>query len=363
MSRWTVDNAGPAHIRRLGPRMSRSSETAPATPASTATLGPRTRDTLGRPRSRTAPVWLFLALACAPEPAKKPADSAAPERAPLELPPPTFVDSVPGRLVALGDVHGDYKAAKRALRLAGAIDTDEQWIGGDLTVVQTGDQLDRGDQEEKILELFERLAVDAHAAGGAFYSLLGNHEVMNVELDFRYVTEGGFADFADTPHDPDDPALAGFEPEERGRAAAFQPGGEWATALAGHNVLMVVGDSAFVHGGILPDHIDHGLPKINRHTQEWMRGEREVPDVLSGDDAPIWTRAYSDDEAEPDCEALAAAVEALGVSRIVVGHTVQDRANSACDGQVWRIDVGMAAYYDGVPMAIAIEDGEVTVLE
>jgi hypothetical protein len=309
-------------------------------------------------------VWLLLALACISEPASKSADSAAPALAPLELPPPTFIDAVPGRLVAVGDVHGDFRAAKRALRLAGAIDDDAQWIGGDLVVVQTGDQLDRGDQEEKILELFERLAVDAHAAGGAFYSLLGNHEVLNVELDFRYVTEGGFADFADTPHDPDDPLLADLAPEERGRGAAFMPGGPWAVSLAGHNVLMVIGDSAFVHGGILPDHIDFGLPKINRQTHEWMLGERAAPEVLSGDDAPVWTRRYSDDdEAEPDCETLAAVVEALGVSRIVVGHTVQDRANSACDGQVWRIDVGMAAYYDGVPMAIAIEDGEVTVLE
>ncbi len=309
-------------------------------------------------------MWLLLSLACTPDTVPAVVDSAAPERPPLELPPPTFVDEVPRRLVALGDVHGDLKAAKRALRLAGAIDTDEQWIGGDLVVVQTGDQTDRGDQEEKILELFERLAVDAHAAGGAFYSLLGNHEVMNVELDFRYVTDGGFADFADTPYDREDPELAELPEEQRGRAAAFRPGGPWALKLAGHNVLMVVGDSAFVHGGILPDHVDHGLPKINRHTQEWMRGERDFPEILSGDDSPIWTRVYSDDEeAEPDCASLADVVEALGVSRIVVGHTVQDRANAACDGQVWRIDVGMAAYYDGVPMGIAIEDGQVSVVE
>ena len=72
--------------------------------------------------------------------------STANERA---IPPPTFVDSN-GRLIAMGDVHGDYDAAISALKLAGAIGDSLRWIGGDLTIVQTGDQLDRGDQERAI---------------------------------------------------------------------------------------------------------------------------------------------------------------------------------------------------------------------
>ena len=68
----------------------------------------------------------------------------------------------------MGDVHGDYDAAISALKLAGAIDDNLRWIGGDLTIVQTGDQLDRGDQERAILDLFERIADEAHEAGGAF---------------------------------------------------------------------------------------------------------------------------------------------------------------------------------------------------
>ena len=102
------------------------------------------------------------------------------------------------RIVAFGDVHGDLEAARGALRLAGAIDEQDRWIGGDLIVVQTGDQLDRGDQEQAILDLFERLRIESEAAGGAFHALLGNHELMNARVDLRYVTDGGFADFMDT---------------------------------------------------------------------------------------------------------------------------------------------------------------------
>ena len=94
-------------------------------------------------------MWLpLLILGCS-----EPVDSAAPVTVPpREVPPPTFVEQRPERLIAIGDIHGDFRAAKKALKLAGVIDGDNQWIGGETWVVQTGDQLDRGDDEEKILE-------------------------------------------------------------------------------------------------------------------------------------------------------------------------------------------------------------------
>ena len=61
------------------------------------------------------------------------------------------------RVIAVGDVHGDLAAARRALRLARVVDEDDQWVGGATWVVQVGDQLDRGDDEQAILDWFERL--------------------------------------------------------------------------------------------------------------------------------------------------------------------------------------------------------------
>ena len=244
-------------------------------------------------------LWL---IACAPtEPVDTSPAVVLTER---PSPPPTFLEARPETLIAIGDVHGDLKQTRSVLRMAGVINFDNEWVAGDATVVQTGDQLDRGDGEEKILELFEDLADQAHAAGGAFYSLLGNHEVMNVELDLRYVTEGGFEDFADTPYDSADALYDGYEASERGRVAAFRPGGEWAKILANHNITMQIGDTIFVHGGILPAHVDHGLDQINKETRQWMRGKAGFPSILDGDDSPIWTRLYSDDDAEPDCAQL-----------------------------------------------------------
>jgi hypothetical protein len=49
-----------------------------------------------------------------------------------------------------------------------------------------------------------------------------------------------------------------------------------------------------------------------------------------------------------DCAALSAALAALSVKRMVVGHTVQASGiTSACDAALWRIDVGLSKAYGG----------------
>ena len=44
--------------------------------------------------------------------------------------------SAPGRLVAVGDLHGDLSATTAALRATGAIDHTLAWVGGNMTLVQ-----------------------------------------------------------------------------------------------------------------------------------------------------------------------------------------------------------------------------------
>lgn len=147
--------------------------------------------------------------------------SAGEEPGPSEPPPRPIpfpsISEAPARLVAMGNIHGDYDAMMQALRIAEVVDDDGSWVGGDTWVVQTGDQLDRGDQERRILDELPRLADEAWEAGGALIALNGNHEAMNVELDLRYVTDGGFAEFADLAPDELDSELESYPEEERGR--------------------------------------------------------------------------------------------------------------------------------------------------
>jgi hypothetical protein len=269
------------------------------------------------------------------------------------------------RIVAIGDLHGDIAATRGALRLAGAIDDEDRWIGGELVLVQTGDQLDRGDDEQQILDLFDRLRVEARAAGGAFHALLGNHELMNAKGDLRYVTDGGYADFEDAvSFDADDPELAAFEPHQRARMAALLPGRPYAMRLAERSLILQLGQNVFVHGGVLPEHIEYGIERINQETRAWLRGEIERPDILNGSGSPQWTRLYSDEADSSACSTLAEVLRRLGATRLVVGHTIQEGGIAdACDGMVWCIDVAMAKHYGGTVQVLEIAGDEIRVLQ
>lgn len=265
------------------------------------------------------------------------------------------------RLIAIGDLHGDLEATRAALRLGGAIDAEDRWIGGDLVVVQTGDILDRGDQEEAIIRLFQRLREEAEKSGGAVHVLNGNHELMNAYRDYRYVTPGGFADFADVAMPTEvDSLMASLEPDQRPRAAAFLPGGPFAQILAQRNTIVIVGRSIFVHGGILPEHLDRGLDNMNEEIRAWLQGEAPQPEWIRGDRSPVWTRLYSSEPTVAACDTLSSVLERVGVERMVVGHTVQRTGVTAfCGGRVWTIDVGMAAHYGGRAAVLEIRDNRV----
>ncbi|HYP89731.1 MAG TPA: metallophosphoesterase [Polyangiaceae bacterium] len=260
-----------------------------------------------------------------------------------------------GRVVAIGDLHGDLDALRATLRLAGAIDSDDRWIGKDLTVVQTGDQVDRGDRDREVLDVIEKLEVDAKAAGGAFHVLIGNHELMNANFDFRYVSRKSFVGFADLGR-----LAAGaaerVPDEQRGRAAAFAPGGTYARKLALHKAVALVGDSLFAHGGVLPAHVDYGLDRLNREASDFLNGKlRGLPAALSAEDSPVWTRFYGAEMVDDSCQVLERVLGEVGAKRLIVGHTVQAGGiNGACRGRVFRIDVGLSAYY-GVRPAQVLE--------
>jgi hypothetical protein len=269
-----------------------------------------------------------------------------------------------GRIVAIGDLHGDLAAARQALRLAGAIDRQDRWIGGDLVVVQTGDQLDRGDQEQAILELLDRLQDEAAAAGGALHILNGNHELMNGRLDLRYVTEGGFADFQDAVAvDEADSLLLAYPPQQRARVAAFRPGGPFARLLAERPVILVLDGNVFVHGGLLLTHLVYGVDRINAEVRRWLLGQGEAPAFIHRGASPTWTRNYSDDPTAGACLEAHEVLDRLGARRMIVGHTVQDAGiTPRCEGRVWCVDSGIADYYGNTVQVLEIDGDRVRIL-
>lgn len=292
----------------------------------------------------------FVLGACSPGPRA----TAEPEAYPTRL-------DASARIVAIGDLHGDLTAARAALSLAGAIDTLDRWIGGELAVVQLGDILDRGDEEEAVFRFLVQLGEQARAAGGAVHVLNGNHELMNAYLDFRYVTEGGFEAFSENGGaDPADSLLASLDEGQRARAAAFRPGGPLALTLAEHRIAVILGRTLFTHAGVLPEHLDMGLDSMEYAVKVWLSGDGPQPEWIRGDISPVWNRAYSGEPSLASCDTLSWVLDRLEVDRMVVGHTVQESGITAyCGGRLWCIDVGMAAHYGGRPEVLEIRGSQV----
>jgi hypothetical protein len=133
--------------------------------------------------------------------------------------------------------------------------------------------------------------------------------------------------------------------------------------LAERNVAIIVGQTVFVHGGIVPEHARYGLERLNREVRSWLLGLSPEPELFAKKGSPVWDRHYSLDVDEADCSMLAETLELLGARRMVVGHTVQENGiTSYCGGSVWCIDVGMARHYGGEPQVLEIMGCQVRTL-
>lgn len=312
--------------------------------------------------------------------------------------PTTFLPS-PSRLVAIGDLHGDLPKSLTALRLAGLLPSanspgssasSTSWSAGPTLAVQLGDILDRGGDELRLLYFLRRLSISAAAQGGALLPILGNHEVMNVSGDFRFVTPQGLQEFSGWAgwyraglaikrrcgglEQPKNPflgvpkAFPGIKREFwdgiRSRLAALRPDGPIARRfLADLPTVLVVGDSVFVHGGLLEANVEYGLERINAEVSDWIRGERgdnaRAPEYVCGRDAVVWLRRFSEGF-NCDCQRLQGVLGMIpGAKRMVMGHTIQSEGiNAVCGAQAVRVDVGLSrGCGNGLPEVLEINGG------
>ncbi|XP_078447403.1 calcineurin-like metallo-phosphoesterase superfamily protein [Wolffia australiana] len=293
----------------------------------------------------------------------------------------------PERLVAIGDLHGDLRKAKQAFALAGLVNGEERWTGGSSVAVQVGDVLDRGGEEIRLLYLLQRLKIEASRAGGALHVINGNHEVMNVALDFRFVTPEGLREFerwgfwyrsgvamkrlCDGVNLPKDPFLGipdsfpdvkeEFVEGIRARIAALRPDGPISGRfLVQNQTVLVIGDSVFVHGGLLRNHVEYGIERLNEEVRDWIKGDKRwMPNYLRGRDSLVWLRRFSDGP-DCDCTHLEDVLSTIpGAKRMVMGHTIQERINGVCSNRAIRVDVGLSkGCTNGLPEVLEILEGK-----
>ncbi|HEY8378596.1 MAG TPA: hypothetical protein VIK91_19015 [Nannocystis sp.] len=262
-----------------------------------------------------------------------------------------------GRLVVIGPLNGDLAAAKAALKAAGAIDDAGKWAGGDLVVVQLGNQFGPHKDEKATLALLDDLAAQAEAAGGALYRLIGEHEILNVALNFRDIVHAqGFKDYAKAKSD--DPRVDSLPAAQRGRAAVFASGGEGAKKLAAQKLVLIAGDTVFAHAGLLEEHVQKGIDNINDEGSGWMLGEiAMMPDMMAVPGPARTPRLRGN---EPACEVVEQAVADLAVKRLVIARPKTEPIEAVmCDGKLIRVGAA-AGDASGPPELLEIRGDAVT---
>lgn len=305
------------------------------------------------------------------------------------------------RIIAIGDIHGDLKLAIESFKLANLIDDNFNWIANppNTIVVQVGDQVDScrpsngkncneiiNDDDVAndvdVLELFNSLHDKAKKHGGAVYSLLGNHELMNSQGDFRYVSKQNYHNYK----------YAGTTKEYTGpigRNDSFRPGGDIANKLACTRVsVLIIGTNMFVHAGVLPGLVSKleylgldnhtKLEHLNKVVRKWLLGKMQLSEsnketILNGQfDSPFWTRIYGSipentNLNEGHCvEYVKKTLEVFKIGQIIVGHTPQRSTNSnsingTCyekdtnTNRLYRIDGGFSKAFNSFGLSKMIQ--------
>jgi hypothetical protein len=348
----------------------------------------------------------------------------------------SFRYPAPERLVAFGDVHGAHDALVKTLKAAGVLDAGLHWSGGKATLVSVGDLIDRGADSRKVLDLMMRLEQEAAAAGGRVHVVMGNHELMNLVGELRDATPAEFAAYAgdETEAERADSraAFLAARPAEQQDAAGaefdkrfpqgwfahrrlFGPDGRYGKWLLARPVAIVVGDTAFLHGGLSRTVEDYDLVRLNAEFQRGLRAELdgistleqagwltfdvpgetraqalekrsaaadpkadaallETAKAVAGFDAaplfspqgPAWYRGLALCRQVTEADAVEAALKRLSVARIAVGHTGSPtlRPTLRLGGRVLLMDTGMlASVYKGRGHAVVIEGGKLSAVD
>ncbi len=310
------------------------------------------------------------------------------------------------KIVAIGDLHGDYDNFVRILQGTRMVNEKLAWTGGKAHLVQTGDVMDRGPDAKAIFDLIRRLEKQALKKGGMVHFLLGNHEELNITglaLDYPgYITPEQFVSFLPASF------RAAKEQEFRSVIPADPTGGTeerlhkfWETVmkdemgrkayLAGfydstvgwlleQNAVIRINDTIFVHGGIDDKYSRMRLEDINalvrtelgvyrdRYKDPSSHPEMTEFKIVFDPNGPLWFRGLAmrdDSSIRSEFDRIMAS---LGAERMVIAHSffrkngqslvVAPQYISRFDEKLWVIDTGISRYYGGVNSALIIERGD-----
>ncbi len=317
------------------------------------------------------------------------------------------------KIIAIGDIHGDFDSFVMILKKAKVVDDELKWIGGKTHLVQTGDILDRGDNAKDVFDLIKRLEIEAEEAGGKVHMLIGNHEEMNITgTVFRqptYVTKEQFKSFL--PDDfrkrkeaefrkqlqkisdiesNSDPTFAEAYLETKWKKLSEDKDirrlyvntfnekyGKW---IIEHNAVIKINDTIFAHGGISERYSSWPLQKINETLRRELEAFRVAikrgidprieREVLYEPDSPLWNRDLALKNEDSYASVVDKILENMDAKTMVIAHTPKGSPvlpesqedermfRTRFDERIWMIDTGISEIYYGILSYLQYENEE-----
>jgi hypothetical protein len=239
----------------------------------------------------------------------------------------------PEKLLAISDIEGNFYALQSILLSNNVMDKNCNWTYGSNHLVILGDLIDRGTNVFACLWLIYKLDMQANEHGGKVHYILGNHELMNFNNDFRYVHQKYF----------------NKKGVNKKYIAIFNHSSIFGNWIRSKNTIEKIGDYLFVHAGLSKQLMQHNLSiqEINELMLKNLGKKNSislnnVESLLLGSYGPLWFRGLVNGDRQPDRvtkEDVINMAHYFNVKKIVVGHTVVSTFKKLYEGMVFAIDI------------------------
>lgn len=188
------------------------------------------------------------------------------------------------KIMAIGDLHGEFDEFAKFLKNNKIIDGNFHWTFGKGHLVLAGDIFDRGYKVNECFWLLYKLEEEAKKAGGYVHFVLGNHEIMQISGDKRYLG---------TKY------LALFNRLKLNYTDFYGPDTELGRWLRTKNTIIKINDVIFVHGGLSTELINNDLniEAINNLVRDIIKRNKpeantQIEEFVLGNSGPLWYRGY-----------------------------------------------------------------------
>ena len=280
------------------------------------------------------------------------------------------------RIIAIGDIHGDYAIFIELLKLAKVINNKLEWIGKDTYVIQLGDTLD-GKRPNVVIEkdflgttgeieitnLILSLDKKAIKVGGRVISILGNYELYpyyyynDVSFNNKYVKNVDLENYKKLYN--------------VSRFKYYKPGEGNGAKIFGKTRPLIVqlGKFIFCHGSLNKEFLElclkNNLNKtknskfidisnLNKIVSEWLTGEsKKVPFFINKLDHinPLFNRDLTDPVklSKYECVNLVDNILSFfnNANYLVMGHSSHKNINTLCNNTVYRTDIAISRAFGG----------------